>query len=125
VKDQPSSKFIRATKAEMIASDVFEITPKGEMVTGTIEFVEQMIQGAFGKDTYKIILNLKDTTYITSSGVGLIIASTEVARRNGGNVILAGVLPKVKNVFDMLGLAHALLFAANSQDALKHFEKKS
>ncbi len=122
-KEQPSSRFIRAVKADLIAPGIYEILPIGEIGTGAVEYLEAIFRNTFEKGIYKIVFNMRETSYITSSGIGLLISTTEVARGEGGNVIIVGAVPKVRQVFDTLGLKDAVQFAPSSADALKLLKK--
>ncbi len=50
----------------------------------------------------KIILDMKDLTYISSAGLGILNSNQAEARKKGGAIRLAGVKPSVKDVFDLL-----------------------
>ena len=52
---------------------------------------------------YKIVINLTDTRYVDSSGLGAIVSRIAVARSNKGDVRLATT---TKSILDLLELTH-------------------
>ncbi|HLT46902.1 MAG TPA: STAS domain-containing protein [Rubricoccaceae bacterium] len=80
-------------------------TPKGEFF-GSLQgpaFREEM--AALRADGKKnVVLDLGETTLMDSSGVGVLIAEAEAFRAEGGDVRLARVEARVRNLFLMTRL---------------------
>lgn len=119
----PSSHAKLEIEYESLASDVYEIRMVGELGMGSVNSLDRVIKGIFEQGIYRIVINLEGTYYIASSGIGILIASTETARENGGDFIFAGMTPRVKHVFDLMGLGGSMRFAPNAKEALKMFKK--
>lgn len=81
------------------------ITPKGEFF-GSIQgaqFREEMADlRADGKKNF--VLDLGETTLMDSSGIGVLIAEAEALRAEGGDLRLARVEARVRNLFLMTRL---------------------
>ena len=81
------------------------VKPKGEFF-GSIkgpEFREEM--AALREDGKRnIVLDLGETTLMDSSGVGVLIAEAEAFRQVGGDIRLARVEARVRNLFLMTRL---------------------
>jgi anti-sigma B factor antagonist len=56
-----------------------------------------------GQKKYKIVLNLMQTRYVDSSGLGAIVSRIAVTRANGGDIRLAVTS---KSILDLLQLTH-------------------
>ena len=52
-------------------------------------------------NTYKFVINLSDTKYVDSSGLGAIVSRISVTRSNNGDVRL---VTKTKEILDLLDL---------------------
>lgn len=52
----------------------------------------------------KILINLRDVTYIDSCGVGVLIAKFVSVRRRGGDVRLANLTPRSQHLMDITRL---------------------
>jgi anti-sigma B factor antagonist len=81
------------------------VTPKGEFF-GSLQgpaFREEL--GRLRADGKKnVVLDLGDTTLMDSSGVGVLIAEAEALRKEGGDLRLARVEARVRNLFLMTRL---------------------
>ena len=66
----------------------------------------------------KIIMDLKDTEYISSSGVRVLLAGKKMLREKNGEMILTSLQPVVRDVFEIAGLARLFLIKKNREDAL-------
>jgi len=75
----------------------------GYLDAHTAPQLEQTFQELLRSEEYNIIVNFKDLVYISSAGLGVFMAFIEDVRGNDGDIKLAGMSPKVYNVFDLLG----------------------
>ena len=95
-----------------------EIKLEGSLDWSNFAKVESAIQGIFKKGIYKIVVNLRDTKYISSSGFGCFIASLDTAMKNNGDIVFAATPPEIQDVFNILGLSKILRFAESEEDAI-------
>lgn len=65
--------------------------------------LEKTFQEMLDSGRYNIIVDFKNLHYISSAGLGVFMAFIEDVRQNSGDIKLAGMTPKVFNVFDLLG----------------------
>ena len=66
----------------------------------------------------KIIMDLKDTEYISSSGVRVLLAGKKMLGEKNGEMILVSLQPVVRDVFEIAGLARLFLIKKTREDAL-------
>jgi anti-sigma B factor antagonist len=69
----------------------------------------------------KIILDLKDITYIDSCGVGVLIAKFVSVRRKGGDVRLLTLSPRSHHVMKISGLLTVFETFTSENDAVASF----
>ena len=67
----------------------------------------------------KLVLNLKDVTFLSSSGVGVLVALTETLRENGGAVHLAEVGGTVYATLQLLNLDRHLSIHSSEEEAIR------
>lgn len=54
---------------------------------------------------FRIVLDMGGTTFLSSAGIGVLVSSWKAARRwNRGDVRLANLTPKIKDVLELTGL---------------------
>lgn len=87
-----------------------------------------VLEDAFGKllnnKKYRIIVNCKNLTYISSAGLGVFMAYIEDVRANDGDIKLTDMTPKVFNIFDLLGFPMLYDILTSELDAVTKFTAK-
>jgi anti-anti-sigma factor len=91
---------------------------------GSVSSLERVFENIFEQGAYRVIVNLEQASYIASSGIGILVSSCKTAKDNGGDFILCSIMPKVKQVFDMVGLQNIVRYAQNTKDALRILNKR-
>ncbi|MBN1480936.1 anti-sigma factor antagonist [candidate division KSB1 bacterium] len=61
--------------------------------------IEKLIQ----EGRFKIVVNFNDLNYISSAGLGVFMGFIEDIRKNGGDIKMCSMSPKIFRVFDLLG----------------------
>ncbi len=65
-------------------------------------------EGAELGGTQAIILDLRDTTFIDSSGLRAILKASERAKSNGHQLAIVGVNPSARQLFELTGTEHLI-----------------
>ena len=69
----------------------------------------------------RFIMDMENVKYVNSTGLGYLINLSDSVTPDKGGISLVKVQPKVKVVFDMLGLNAFFKIYATRDEALKHF----
>ncbi len=70
----------------------------------------------------KIVVDLSKTTYIDSTGLGILISGLRKVGKEGGDLKILGPLaPQVKRIFELTRLDRVFEFYDNEQEALNSF----
>lgn len=73
-------------------------------------------------DRYRIVVDLKDTDYISARGLRALISSRDVCRRwNRGDLRLCNLPPRIKDVFDLAGLTEKFTIYPDAIGAVGSF----
>lgn len=112
---------IRVTTAEL-KPGIHEVRIEGSLDWSNFTKVESSINDLFDKGIYKLVVNLRGTTYISSAGFGCFISSLDVAMKNNGDIIFAATPSEIQDVFNILGLSKILRFADDEKTAVAQFE---
>jgi len=73
------------------------------------------------KNEFKIVLDLSDTKYVDSSGLGAIVSRISLLRSNKGDVKLAVVPKTVSNLLELTHLNKILKDYSSIDEAIKSF----
>lgn len=71
----------------------------------------------------RFILDMEGIKYVNSTGLGTLVNVADALETRGGGIALIKIHPKVKVVFDMLGLNAFFKIFSNEEEALAHFQK--
>jgi anti-sigma B factor antagonist len=94
---------------------------RGYLDAHTAPELEKVLQNLIDINKFKIIVNCKDLSYISSAGLGVFMAYIEDVRKHKGDIKLSNMSPKVYNVFDLLGFPLLYDITKDEADAVKNF----
>jgi anti-sigma B factor antagonist len=90
----------------------------GELELATAPQMRQRVVGLVGEGRTHIIVDLSGVDFIDSIGLGVVVAALKRARSHGGEVIIAGAVPRVRAVFEITRLVEIIDFFADVDEAL-------
>jgi len=80
----------------------------GYVDTTTSPELERRMQALLKEKRYHIVVDLTRVEYISSAGWGIFISEIREIREHGGDLKLAGMIPDVREVFDLLEFENIL-----------------
>ena len=91
----------------------------GRITQNAFEPGNDSFADTFGPDVYgrKVLLDLAESDYIDSSGVGWLLGSSKKFKQAGGALVLYSVPPTVQQLLQLLRLGSVLKVAADSAAA--------
>lgn len=95
---------------------------KGYLDAHTAPDLESALQKLIDLRKFKIVVNCRDLSYISSAGLGVFMAFIEEVRKNSGDIKLSNMSPKVYNVFDLLGFPLLYEITKDEEDAIRKFQ---
>jgi anti-sigma B factor antagonist len=97
---------------------------KGYLDAHTAPDLETALQKLIGESRFKIVVNFKDLTYISSAGLGVFMGFIEEVRSSGGDIKLTNMSAKIYRVFDLLGFPTLFEIRDDESMAFTSFAKK-
>lgn len=76
---------------------------EGYLDAHTAPQFEEAVQNEIEKGNLQLIVDGSQLTYISSAGLGVFMSFIEEIRERGGDIKICGVVPKVRQVFEILG----------------------
>lgn len=95
---------------------------QGELDAHTASELEAAFQKCLEEGTARLLVHGGDLHYISSAGLGVFMAYVEDARSQGGDIKIAGLQPRVYNVFDLLGFPVLFDITKTEAEALDRFD---
>lgn len=91
----------------------------------TYNYAKEIIARLFRNKLYKIIFNLENINYISSSGWAVFLSNLEVARQASGDIKIAAMPQQVKFVFNALELNNVIEYYETVDEAINAFLKNT
>jgi anti-sigma B factor antagonist len=94
---------------------VSEVRVDGVIDTLTAGELEDVIDSLLQRGRYRIVFDLAGVDYISSAGWGIFISHIKEVRSAGGDIKLAGMIPNVYEIYQLLEFDN-ILQACNTVD---------
>lgn len=89
------------------------------------EFRDSVDQAMLDLECQHIILELSRTSFIDSSGIGVILGRFRKLKERNSIMILCGLTPNVLRILELAGILQLFAVCTNESEAWKIIEKKS
>lgn len=86
-------------------------------LTGCRE-VDHRLRETLGEANGKVVIDLKETRYIDSSGLGILVSLYSHIRKSGGQLVLANPNRSVRRLFDLTNVQNMLRVYGTVEEAL-------
>lgn len=91
--------------AEVSAGGSFaHLAIEGEIDLDTVSALKTRLAELKERGVDRLVLDLAQTRYVNSTALATLVKFAEAFRERGGGIALVSVTPRVKLVFEMLGL---------------------
>jgi anti-sigma B factor antagonist len=84
---------------------------------------EKAIEEEFGAGRHRLVVDCSQLTYISSAGLGVFMSFIEEIREAGGDIKLSGIVPKVYQVFEVLGFPALFDIVPDVDSAVRRFDE--
>ncbi len=97
------------------------VVATGRIDTETVKTLAESFALIKGAGRHRIVLNMKDVTYISSAGLGELIETQNTCKRNRGELVLAYVPQRIKEALDLAGLTPLFKLYDDETEAVGSF----
>ena|ERR1035438_9265288 len=105
--------------------DITLLTVKGSIDTTTAPEFDKAFQAALAEKKFNLIVDLKETNYVSSAGWGLFVGEIKRIRTQKGDLFLAGMSTEVTEAYDLLQFSTILKSYPNVESAVQNGFRKS
>lgn len=93
---------------ETTAEQIAVVTPHGRLNMVSAKRMKELLHDVVAAGTTRVVVDLGETTFLDSSGLGALIAGLKSARQAGGDLRVARPTPAVQAVFELTNLDRVL-----------------
>ncbi len=102
---------------EPLSHQVVRIVPQGRLDAVTVPSLEAALEDRLAAGTVRLLVDLSEVNYISSSGLRVLLSVRRKAQAGGGDVMLCGMSPRVREVFEMIGFDQLFRVFAQADEA--------
>ena len=102
--------------------EVYILDISGEIDLYNAPEIKDIVNKLIEQKKYNVIINLKEVTYIDSSGIGALISSLSNLKKYQGGLKIINVFASVKKVFELTKLTSFFEIYDSEEEAIKAFQ---
>ncbi len=102
--------------------DICIIKCSGNIDTDAYNDLKNIFEKIIANKDLKIIVDLSDVNFISSSGWGVFIGNLNKIRQNGGDIRLAAMNEEVKNIYYAVNFNELIRSYDKLEDAIKSYK---
>ena len=97
---------------------------KGKLTGGPeAETFRDVFKSLVQQGKKRVIINMRDVEWISSTGIGILIRGYKTIREAGGDFVIAHVSERPQQVFNVLRLDQIFKIAVDEDEAAKYLER--
>ncbi|MDP8244695.1 MAG: STAS domain-containing protein [Candidatus Hinthialibacter antarcticus] len=97
------------------------VNVKGYLDSSTFQDLQDHLHKLIDDGKSRVVVEFGELNYISSAGLGVLMGMLQEARENGGDLKLANMSTKVRNLFDMLGFSRLIRIYEDVDSAKQAF----
>lgn len=107
---------------EKTVGKVIVLSISGRLNASVANDVERKLNSLISSDQVRLVMELGQLEYISSSGLRVLLAALKRVKKEGGDIRLASLQTYVKEVFDIAGFIPLFRIFDKEGDAVESFE---
>lgn len=104
--------------------DIWVFRPFGKIDAGHSVDLDAALTEGISQGMRYLVIDLTDTSYITSSGLRALIKAAKAVKPDGGSVAICGMNDLIKEVFKVSGLLILFTVYPTAEEAVREMPKK-
>lgn len=102
---------------ETFPGQIHRLAPQGRLDAVTVPALEAAIDEQLNARHFRLIIDLGEVGYMSSSGLRALLRARRQAQAGGGDVVLCAMNERVTEVFEMIGFNNLFRIFATSAEA--------
>ena len=108
-----------------VDEQVWTIVPHGRVDLPVARAIEDALTELSDAGRSKVVVDLSDVAYMASAGLASLLTGVRRARLLGGDVRLAAMNDRVREVFEMSGFDQVFIIFVTTADAVASYHSSS
>jgi anti-sigma B factor antagonist len=90
---------------------------KGELDASSSVYADNALEETIASPTGFVLIDCSELVYISSAGLGVLLAAFQACNLKNIQLVMVDMKPKIRNVFEILGLDRIIKSAATVEEA--------
>ncbi len=99
----------------------WDIAPTGRLDANTVPDFESTLRERIQSGESRLVVDMKDVSYISSSGLRALLTARRLAKSQGGDLKLCRLPPRIHKIFEMVGFTQVFGIYDSVELALNEF----
>jgi anti-anti-sigma factor len=89
----------------------------GDVSAANIDPFRKALADAIARKQPKVVVDLRQTTFLSSPGLAVLVQALQLAQRGGSQLFLAGANDRVRGIFEIARLTEVFKLVPSVEDA--------
>jgi len=99
------------------------VTIEGDVAIPESEKFREFLMHRIESGSCELLLDFRSVAYVDSSGVSALLSLLQAARKKGGDIRLAGLNERIREIFRQIGLHHVFRKYDTLHEGVESFEQ--
>jgi anti-anti-sigma factor len=117
---EPGESRVVEVTSEELEGGIVVLRVKGHLDSSSAGELEGILESVYEYGYRKIVVDLKDVTYISSGGWGIFTGRVKLLREGDGDVVLVGMTPEVYDIYELLGFQEIIMQFREIDEAIEY-----
>ena len=104
---------------------VTRIAPRGNIDSSTAASLGEQMKSVIGSGCSRLVIDMKDVSYISSAGFRCLLIAEKEAQRAGGHLALCGLAGEVHRLFEIGAFTDIFTIGSSVDDCVTRLTKMS
>ncbi|EJF09189.1 STAS domain-containing protein [Pontibacter sp. FD36] len=96
---------------------------KGELDASSSVYADNALEETIAASSGFVLIDCSELTYISSAGLGVLLAAFQACNLKEMDLVMVNMQPKIRNVFEILGLDRLIKSAETVEEARQMIAK--
>jgi anti-sigma B factor antagonist len=107
---------LEVTSSSAAGAAIVHVT--GDVTSDGIDALRQGIAKAIAFKQPKVIVDLTQTSFLSSPGLAVLVQAMQLSQRNGSKLLLAGANDRVRGIFEISRLTEVFTMVPSLEEAI-------
>lgn len=109
-------------RESMLGEGIHLLQAEGRLDAAVASQLEARLASILAEGKNRIVVDLGEVSYISSTGLRVLLVAIKEARRDGGDLKLCSLSPRVNDIFRMAGFDAIFPIHETEEEAVRSFE---